>query len=535
MRGAVLAGNRLHAHASPGRAPCLNASSLMPLQFISPLMTKTRLQLGLLLGAAAAVGSALGATPESWAGDSPLEVARRLDQAFVQVSEQATRSVVVIQVTHPEGRATSMEEVHPFWEFLPPEFRGQMEKQWQEWQKHHEGSAPPMQVSSQGSGIIIRTNGFILTNRHVVEGAESITVRLHDGRRLPATLQGEDIQSDLAILKVKADDLPAARLGDSSRVRVGQFAIAIGAPFELDYTVTFGHVSALGRSYLLADASMDQDFIQTDANINPGNSGGPLVNIDGEVIGINTLIRGLQTGIGFAVPIDLAREVASSIIEHGRYQRAWLGIGIESVRRRGDLQALKGAAREGVLVTLIREDGPAYRSALRAGDIITGVEETRVRNEAELKAAIRNRPINEPVTLQVRRVDDQFEGHDLQIRVKPAPWPETLFPIAVARPSPVDPMERVGLKAELFTRQLAEWFRVEKTRGVILTSIQPGSVAAVKGLQPGDIITEVNQTPVSTPGELREVLRQADLAKGITVNFISKGTAQFVILKEMGD
>src|ERR1043166_6595969 len=225
-----------------------------------------------------------------------IEVARQLNQAFVDVAEKVTPAVVVINVIQKASVITPEEDSDdPSGSFR--EFRRQFQLPYEE--------LPQEKAFGQGSGVIIREDGYILTNGHVIEDAEKITVRLHDGRVFKGRVRGVDPKSDVAVVKIDAKGLPVAALADSAKTRVGEFAIAIGAPFSLDYSVTYGHVSAKSRSNILqgsAAVSMDQDFIQTDANINPGNSGGPLVNINGEVIGINTLIRGLHTGIGFAIP-----------------------------------------------------------------------------------------------------------------------------------------------------------------------------------------------------------------------------------------
>ncbi|HLP75815.1 MAG TPA: trypsin-like peptidase domain-containing protein, partial [Candidatus Paceibacterota bacterium] len=222
-----------------------------------------------------------------------LDLARQLNEAFVQVAEGVSPAVVVLTVTDKtsvfaEPDATLDPKQHEYWRKFHEQFDGDVQK-------------------GNGSGIIVRKDGYILTNRHVVEDADKILVRLLDGRTFTAQVRGVDPESDVAVIKIEAGNLPVAKLGDSSKVRVGEFAIAIGAPFNLDYTVTFGHISAKSRSNVVPAFSdgrmMDQDFFQTDANINPGNSGGPLINIEGEVIGVNTLIRGLHTGIGFAIPI----------------------------------------------------------------------------------------------------------------------------------------------------------------------------------------------------------------------------------------
>src|SRR5712671_4509720 len=288
----------------------------------------------------------------SQAKDPPtnLEVARQLNEAFVQVVDKVSPSVVVIDVVQKPAPPSEDEDSL---EALPKQFRKYF-KQFEE--------GPDEKSLGQGSGIIIREDGFILTNSHVVEDTEKIEVRLRDGRTFKAAVRGLDPQSDLAVIKIEAKGLPVAPLGDSTKTRVGEFAIAIGAPFSLDYSVTFGHVSAKGRSDILPGfgrASMDQDFIQTDANINPGNSGGPLVNIDGEVIGINTLIRGLHTGIGFAIPANLVREVADRLVSEGKYVRSYLGVEIRTLRDYPEYREVISGIKDGVVVKSIQPDGPA--------------------------------------------------------------------------------------------------------------------------------------------------------------------------------
>src|SRR5258707_8907023 len=257
-----------------------------------------------------------------------LDLVRQLNAAFVEVAERVSPAVVVITVIEKPTANPGYDEEEDSAESVPREF----------WRRFHRQSQeqPTERSEGQASGIIIRQNGYILTNRHVIEDAESIDVRLQVGRTFKAKLRGMDPESDVAVVKIDAKDLPIAVLADSGKTRVGEFAIAIGAPFRLEYTVTFGHVSAKGRSDVIpaydSGGLMDQDFIQTDANINPGNSGGPLVNIEGEVIGINTLIRGVRTGIGFAIPINLAKEVGDKLITEGNVNRSWVGIVLLSHR-----------------------------------------------------------------------------------------------------------------------------------------------------------------------------------------------------------
>src|ERR1019366_5178417 len=289
------------------------------------IRTQTILPLLVAAGLALAAQPALSREPSA-----NLDLARQLNQAFVEVADKVSSSVVFINVVQKPAASATEDEPNGLFDSLPREF-------WRYFHKQLE-QLPQEKVRGEGSGIIIRDDGYILTNGHVVEDAQSIQVRLRDGRTFPAKVRGIDPKSDLAVIRIEASRLPVAVLADSTKTRVGEFAIAIGAPFDLDYSVTFGHVSAKGRSHVIPSwmgstlmASMDQDFIQTDASINPGNSGGPLINIDGEVIGVNTLVEGSNRGIGFAMPSNLARQIADHLIAEGKFARAWLGVQISAL------------------------------------------------------------------------------------------------------------------------------------------------------------------------------------------------------------
>lgn len=359
-----------------------------------------------------------------------LALARQLNNAFIEVAEKVSPSVVVIKIAHKPGTLDADDSENPLWDLIPREFRKQLEEEREKRRKAAEEQdrhtdQPPV-FDGQGSGIVIREDGYILTNFHVVEDAEKIRVRLRDGRAFDATVQGLDAKSDMAVIKINATNLAAVKFGDSDAVRVGEFAVAIGAPFELDYSVTFGHVSAKGRTDVIRSlgvnsqgATMDQDFLQTDASINPGNSGGPLVNLYGEVIGINTLIRGLHTGIGFAVPSNLAREVADQLVTSGKFTRIWLGIGIRGLREDEDSRDLSLGVDDGVLVTELRADGPASKSDLLSSDIILRVDGRKVATATQLRNEIRTKKAGAAVKLDVFRM-----GKNLQIKVYPEVWPE---------------------------------------------------------------------------------------------------------------
>lgn len=452
-----------------------------------------------------------------------LELARQLNEAFVQVVEKVSPAVVVITVAQ-KSAASSLDagEESPT-DSMPDELWRYFRKQFDE--RRHEAS------TGQGSGIIIRPDGFILTNGHVVEDAESIEVRLQDGRTFKAKLRGNDPLSDVAVVQIEAKALPVAVLGDSSKVRVGEFAIAIGAPFGLDYSVTVGHISAKGRWKVVQGfegAAMDQDFIQTDALMNPGNSGGPLVNLEGEVIGLNALIHGFHSGIGFAVPSNLAKEVSDQLIANGKFSRAWLGVEIHGVRDEPELrQSLKGV-EDGVVVQRILPGGPAAKSELERNDVILAVEGKRVSTAQQLRAEIRGKPIGQPVTLDVLR-----DGKTAQIKVKPGEWVAPPVELAAqSRPSAETGLAALGLTIHTLTRELAAQFGVTMADGVLVMRVAQGTPAARKGIKPGDVITSVNHQPVTSPSEFREALKKADLKKGVALKLISGSQPRSEILKE---
>jgi len=489
---------------------------------------------------AAAVSAFLAAPPlPAQEPGSPLALARQLNQAFIELADNVSPSVVVISVAHKAHHLWTEDGDDPFGPYfdqMPKEFRKWFEKR-REQQKKEDSSEDDTRkepvFDGQGSGVVIRKEGYILTNRHVVDGADRIKVRLSDNTEFDGEIRGVDPQSDLAVIKIdpKGRTLTVAKLGDSDKTRVGEFAVAIGAPFELDCSVTFGHVSAKGRSRIIPDPSADQDFLQTDANINPGNSGGPLVNINGEVIGINTLIRGMRTGIGFAIPVNLAREVADHLIEEGKFVRAYLGVRIDALKDDDSYRDVFTNIQSGVIIKAIASDGPAAKSALKPADVITSVDGKPVASAQQLRNEIRGKKIGSVVTLDVHRF-----GKSLKVKVRPEAWPEQTTPV-VARKLPVkeEKPSRFGLTVESITPELADQFGVEKVEGVIVTEVENGSAAAKKGLQAGDIITEVNQRPVRTPKEFREALQGADLKRGVIVNFISRGTGKFEILKDSGE
>jgi serine protease Do len=472
-------------------------------------------------------------------GDSPaVALARQLNQAFIEVADKVSPAVVIIEVAHRPDYLDDDQAENPLLDMLPPDARRRFEdhaqKQRQEHFRHHN----PI-YDGHGSGVVIRPDGWILTNNHVVDGAERIRVKFKDGKTYESDGQWwTDPQSDIAVIKVPAKDLTTAVLGDSSKTRVGEFAIAIGAPFELDYSVTFGHVSAKGRTHIIETvpgAAMDQDFIQTDASINPGNSGGPLVNIDGEVIGVNTLIRGMNRGIGFAIPSNLAKQVAGHLITDGKFTRAWLGIQISALREDADFRNLLPGINDGVVVRRIMPNGPAARSGLKPADVITAVEGTPVATAQQLRNEIRARRIGSKISLQVIRPDKVGVYHQVPIALQTEVWPDETTTVAAHSPKPEpDVPSGLGLTVQSLSKKLAEKYTIELVEGVVVTAVQPDSPAEEQGFKPGDVITTVDDQPVSSPQAFKELVKAAG-GKRLLIHLVSNGAPEFRILKDSGD
>jgi serine protease Do len=468
--------------------------------------------------------------------DPALDLARRLNQAFVEVAEKVSPAVVVIEVAHRPDYVGFDETDNPMLDTLPPEMRRRLEEKRRQGQPLHKGPV----YDGHGSGIVIREDGWILTNNHVVEGADRIRVKFKDGRTFESEGQWwADPQSDIAVIKVPAKGLAVARLGDSSKTRVGEFAIAIGAPFDLDYTVTFGHVSAKGRTHViesLPGTSMDQDFVQTDASINPGNSGGPLVNIDGEVIGVNTLIRGLNRGIGFAIPSDLARLVSEHLISEGKFRRAWLGIQISALKEDQKMQELLPTLAEGVVVKAVLPNGPAASSKLKPADIIVSVEGQPVRDAQELRNEVRRKQTGSPLTLDVVRPVSYAQSQKVQVQIQTADWPTNPLTTSKAplRYAATNSFSGSGLTVQALSKELCKKYGLESAQGVVVTEVDEAGPAAEEHIRPGDVITSVDSKPVSTPQQLQEALKEAG-HKPVLIHLRSNGAPEFRILKDSGD
>ncbi|MBI3882371.1 MAG: trypsin-like peptidase domain-containing protein [Verrucomicrobia bacterium] len=491
-----------------------------------------------MLSQVSALGLALLlAVPSLPAAQNGMELARQLNEAFISVADKASQSVVVIEVAGKPSKLTS----NGLFDNLPPALREQFEEFFKDRGQDSERRPSPRSRQRQserlvpqgeGSGVIISEDGFILTNNHVVENAEKITVRTRAGKEYTAKVQGTDPQSDIAVIKIEAKGLPAAKLGDSSKTRVGEFAIAIGAPFALNYSVTVGHISAKGRAGLLPNSQMiDQEFIQTDASINPGNSGGPLVNLDGEVIGINSLIRGMNTGIGFAVPINLAKEVSDKLVADGKYTRSWLGVNIATLSETKQYRdSIKGVT-DGVVIANILPTGPAAKSELEPGDVVTAVDGKPVKTAPDFKNEIRSKKVGANAMLDVVR-----DGKKIKVKVTPGAMPDDQFAVnrGTAKESAPSAEQELGLTVETLTAKKAKELGLKAATGVLVTEVESGSLAEERGIQPGNVIARVDRKSVTNIADFRDALKTADVKKGVSLTIQSESGRRLEILKDDG-
>lgn len=351
-----------------------------------------------------------------------------------------------------------------------------------------------------GSGVVVDKRGYILTNNHLVDNSEQLKVKLSDpetgrSKEFDGKVIGRDPATDLAVVKVETDQpLPEARFGDSSKLKVGDWAIAIGDPFGFEKTVTVGVISGLGRSGFpgpLKDVRY-QNFIQTDASINPGNSGGPLLNINGEVIGINTFIQAAGTGLGFAIPSNMAMEVYEELVKHGEVIRGFLGVQIGDLDE-GLAQAMKAPDLNGALVEEVIPESPAELAGLRHGDVVRSVDGQPIEDSKMLQQIIAHKKPGQSVQLNVLR-----SGEPMEIVVE-----LVKFPVKLAE-TPVVPKKSVlGLSVEELPAEMAQ-----SVQGVIVSKVEPGSPADRAGISEGDIILEVNMNDVGNIGQFNQVVNQ---------------------------
>ncbi|HEX9078698.1 MAG TPA: DegQ family serine endoprotease [Desulfuromonadaceae bacterium] len=436
-------------------------------------------------------------------------------RSFADLAEKVKPAVVNISTT-----STVKVPGTPFHQFFGPDEQGPFG----EFFKHFFNNVPDREMKQQslGSGFIINKDGFIITNNHVVDNADEIKVKLSDGREYKAKVVGRDAKTDLALIKIASlfKDLPTLELGDSDKIRVGDWVLAVGNPFGLEQTVTQGIISATGR--VLGSGPYD-DFLQTDAPINPGNSGGPLVNLKGEVIGINSAIMPSGQGLGFAIPSSMAKSVVSQLKERGRVIRGWIGVTIQTVTP--DLAKSFGMNEpNGALVSDVAPGGPAERGGVRRGDIILSFNGRNVKDANSLSRIVAETPVGNEAAVSVMR-----NGKEVSLRIKVEEMTEAR--LATQTPSQA-PVQRFGMKVDTINPQWRQQFGLKEKNGVVVIGVEAGSVAEEAGIQAGDVIQEVNHKPVRTIAEYNAVMGKTEQGQPVLM-LLKRGRQTFFVTMEI--
>jgi serine protease Do len=432
---------------------------------------------------------------------------------FTALAKQIGPSVVNVSTT--QIRKTAQEGPLPFDENDPMS---------QFWQRFFGGRLPrgprgPQRMSGVGSGFIIDRNGTILTNYHVVDGAQKISVTLSDGKNYDAKVIGKDQKSDIAVIKIDAGrDLPAVTFGDSDRLEVGEWVMAIGNPFGLDHTVTSGIVSAKGRN--IGTGPYD-NFIQTDASINPGNSGGPLINLRGEVVGINTAIfsqSGGNIGIGFAIPTNSVQELLPQLRDKGKVVRGYLGTTVQKITPEiADSLGLKQS--RGALVADVLKGSPAERAGVKLGDIITEFDRKEIKDSADLPPLVAR--VTPGTTVQVKILRD---GKEITLPLSVGEMKENEV---IASRQEGD----LGLTVQPVTPEIAQSLGLDRAEGLVITEVKPGSAADEAGLRAGDLIAQINRRPVKNLADYNREMAQNEKAKSVLLLVRRGQSSLFLALK----
>jgi serine protease Do len=402
---------------------------------------------------------------------------------FSDLAEKVRPGVVNIQVVKKVKNVDFGFRGNPFGDFFAP---------------FSEGNPPSREYKQQGvgSGFAISQDGYILTNNHVVEDADQIKVKLSNGKEYEGKVVGRDPKTDLALVKIeRSSDLHPLTLGNSEDLKVGSWVVAIGSPFGLEQTVTAGIVSAKGR--VIGSGPYD-NFIQTDASINPGNSGGPLVNMRGEVVGINTAIIPNGQGIGFAIPINTAKEIIPQLEEKGHVTRGWLGVSIQEVTP-GLAKSFDLKEKQGALVAQVVSGGPAEKAGIEQGDVILGFDGKEITESKDLPRIVASTPIGKTVTVKLLRngkvVDRQVKVGEMEEKVDISKLPSS--------------HKTLGIVVQNLTPEIARELGVKMDAGIVVTQVEPGSPAADAGIQTGDVIQQVNRKPVKNVEDFIQKVERA--------------------------
>ncbi|MCB9058183.1 MAG: DegQ family serine endoprotease [Calditrichae bacterium] len=447
-----------------------------------------------------------------------LNVANQLSNAFAAVAKDVNPSVVTIFTESTIKMSGQSFNGSPFEQFFGDDFFNHFFQR-----RSPQGD---MKQHGLGSGVIVDSDGIILTNNHVVKDADDIKVRLMDGREFKAEVKGTDSQTDLAVISIDASDLKPIKLGDSDKARVGDWVLAIGSPLqpELEHTVTAGIISAKGRSGV--GLSQYEDFIQTDAAINPGNSGGGMVNLHGELVGINAAIatqNGGFMGIGFAIPVNLAKKVMSDILEKGKVVRGWLGVYIQTITPE-IAKALNLNRSKGVIVSKVQKDSPAEKYGLKDEDVVIKFNGKDVANSTELSTWVAGSSPDAEITLTVLR-----DGDEKDINIKLG----ELTPDKQNLADGTSQFDKVGLTVSNITNDVSGKYHLpDNVKGVVITSVNPNGIAAANGLREGDIVVKLNKSMIESVDQFSDVLNNVDDGD-MVLFFIQRGRANLYVAFQM--
>jgi len=454
-----------------------------------------------------------GAVHGTEAGEGEeIALLKRTSKAFAAVAKKAIPAVVFIEVEKTIQAQGYGRHVDPY-QFFGDDF----------FQRFFGAPPTPRQYrqTGQGSGFIVSRDGYILTNNHIVGDADRITVKLRDGRTFDAKLIGTDPKSDVAVIKIDGKELPVLEVGNSSALEIGEWVIAVGSPFGLTETVTVGVVSAKGRSNI--GMAEYEDFIQTDAAINPGNSGGPLLNIDGQVIGINTFIvtrSGGYMGIGFAIPIDMAWAIKEQLVEKGTVVRGYVGIVIRDVDE--DLAEQFGLKEPGgILIDQVVEGSAGDKAGLKHGDIVLKLNGKPIENSGAFRNTIASNPPGTVFKLTLFR-----EGKASTVSVETG----TLGGEKVLVEGADDLFDVLGMTVDELAPELAEQLGYEEGQGVVVTQVERGGQAAARGIRPGHLITSVGQKDVSDVGEFVEAVRRTKRGGKVLLRILGERYAHYITM-----
>lgn len=493
----------------------------------TPMVTLGALALMSLAFGPAALAD-VDAQPESGA----IAALKDLGNAFADITDETSPAVVFIRI---EKRMSNRMRFDSRGQGIPDDFferffgiPGHPAPEGRQQAPEPEGEGVPVPVG-QGSGFILSSDGHIITNHHVVDEADNIVVTLNDGREFEAEVVGSDADTEIAVIKIAAEGLPTLKLGDSDDLRVGEWVLAIGNPFGLSHSVTAGIVSARGRSQEVNVGGRDflADFIQTDAAINPGNSGGPLLNLDGEVVGLNTAIlsrSGGYMGIGFAIPINMVKYVTSQLIENGKVIRGFVGIRIQDLDPEMS-QYWKGVD-QGVLVIEVVPDTPAAAMDVRRDDVIIALNGKPVAEAGAFKSRVSIIAPGETATLTIMR-----DGEKLEKAIVVAAFPDELQSGADQLEKGVGKNESLGISVQDMTADLAKDFGYEGVEGVLITEVKPNSAAAFANLREGMLIQEVNRKPVKNVEEFNAALEESSNERSVLLRVRVDDVSSYIAVK----